>query len=296
MSSLVVVSPPAAEPLNLQTEVKPHLRVTIGNDDGIIKIYQQAARELAEGETGLSFVNKGYRQSHDRFPHRHDWTDRGTGYWYAARRYSRQHWDERQAIKLLRSPLLEVDKIDYIDVNGDLQTLLPAPSLWQAETEYSVGDEVQDSNGNLQQITAANDAEANEDDTFSSGSANPTWNATLNGTTTDGPFTWTCMQVPAYAGDFLVDSDSEPPRILPLFEQIWPLTLRVPNAVQIYFHAGFGTDESALPATAKVLMLQMIGNWYENRESVTPEALKTIPNHLEDLVWSLRVLDYAPSR
>src|SRR5208282_3621336 len=130
MSSLVVVSPPDAEPLNLQTEVKPHVRVTIADDDALLKIYLQAARELAESETGLSFINKGYRQSHDRFPHRHDWTDRGTGYWYAAPRYARQHWDERQAIKLLRSPLLEVDKIVYIDVNENQQTLLPAPELW----------------------------------------------------------------------------------------------------------------------------------------------------------------------
>jgi hypothetical protein len=296
MSSLAIVRAPKAEPLDLQTEVKPHLRVTIGTDDGILKIYLQAARETGEAETGRSFMNKGYRQSHDQFPRRHDYTDRGTGYWYAAPRYSRKHGDERQEIKLLRSPLLVVDKIDYIDVSSVTQTLLPAPEVWQAKTEYNVGDEVEDTNGNLQQIIAADDSLANKDGTFSSGSANPTWAAILDGTATDGPFIWSCIKIPAPAGDFLVDRDSEPPRILPLFGNVWPQTLRLPQAVKIYFDAGYGTDESALPARAKVLMLQMIGNWYENRESVTPDTLKTIPNHLEDLVWSLRVLDYAPTK
>jgi hypothetical protein len=295
MSSLSIVRAPDAEPVDLQSEVKPHCRVTIANDDAILGIYSQAARELAENETGRSFINKGYRQSHDHFPRRHDFTDRGTGYWYAAPRYSRKHGDAHQQIKLLRSPLLIVDRIDYIDLNATLQTLLPAPELWQASTEYNVGDQVEDTNGNLQQIVAADDAQKNKDGTFSSGSANPTWSAVLNGTTTDGPFTWECVKLPAPAGDFLVDRDSEPPRILPTFGTFWPETLRVPQAVKIYFDAGYGSDESALPARAKILMLQMIGNWYENRESVTPDALKTIPNHLEDLVWNLRVQDYDPT-
>jgi hypothetical protein len=296
MSSLVITRPPEAEPLDLQTEVKPHVRVTIADEEAILKIYSQAARELAESETGRSFINKGYRQSHDRFPRRHEYTDHGTGYWYAAPRYAHRHGDERQEIKLLRSPLLVVEKIDYIDVGGHTQTLLPSPELWQADSEYTVGDQAEDTNGNLQEIKAADDTLKNEDGTFSSGSDDPTWSAVLDGETIDGPFTWKCVKVPAPAGDFLVDRDSEPPRILPTLGNVWPATLRVAHAVKIYFAAGYGTSASPLPARAKLLMLQMIGNWYENRESTTPDTLKTIPNHLENLAWSLRVLDYDPTK
>ena len=295
MSSLTIATPPAAAPLSLAL-VKSHLRVSIKDDDELIKVYSAAACELAESETGRSFVNKGYCQMHDRFPSLRDWGDFGTGYFYQTRKYSRHHdHDHRQEIRLLRCPLLDVEQIVYIDQNGDEQTLLPAPELWQASTEYSLGDQVQDSNGNLQQITAVADSGANKDGSFSSGASAPTWSASLNGTCTDGPFTWTCVKVPAPAGDFIVDRESEPPRIMPNYAQFWPLTLRVPNAVKVFFNAGYGSSGISVPAVAKVLQLQLIASWYENREAVTPETLKTIPVHLENLVWSIRVTDFAPT-
>ena len=293
MSSLVVVTPPANEPVDLLT-IKNPLRVTISNDDGLIGIYAKAARELVESESGRSLVNKGYLQSHDRFPHRHDYTDRGTGYWYAAPRYARDHHgDFRQEIKLLRCPLVRVDKIVYTDVNGNLQTLFPTPELWQAKTEYVLGDQVQDSNGNLQQVSAVTNTE--EDGTNESGTATPRWSAILNGTTTDHDLTWTCVQLPAPAGDFLVDRESEPPRIMPLFTQVWPLTLRVPQAVKIYFTCGYGDDASAAPSTLKVALMQSTAVMYENREALTPEQLRAMEWY-DRLIWSERVVDYAPTR
>ena len=129
MSSLTVATPPAAAPLSLAL-VKSHLRVSIKDDDELIKVYSAAACELAESETGRSFVNKGYCQMHDRFPSLRDWGDFGTGYFYQTRKYSRHHdHDHRQEIRLLRCPLLDVEQIVYIDQNGDEQTLLPAPEL-----------------------------------------------------------------------------------------------------------------------------------------------------------------------
>jgi len=296
MSSLTVVTPPSSAPLSLAL-VKNHLRVSIKDDDELIKVYASAACELAESETGRSFVNKGYCQIHDRFPSLHDWGDFGTGYFYQTRKYARgrHDHDHRQEIKLLRCPLLDVEKIVYIDQNGDDQTLQPAPEIWAPSTEYSLGDQFQDLNGNLQQITAVDDSKANKDGTFSSGATAPTWSASVNGTAQDGPFTETCVQVPAYAGDFIVDRESEPPRITPNYGQAWPLTLRIPNAVKVFFNAGYGTSGISMPATAKVLQLQLIASWYENREAVTPETLKKIPAHLDNLVWSIRVTDYDPT-
>lgn len=290
--SLIITSPPANEPLTLPI-VKNHLRVTIGDDDDLIKIYAQSARELVESESGRSLVNKGYCQSLDRFPHRHDWTDRGTGYWYAAPRYARQRYDHRQEIKLLRCPLVRIDRVTYIDVNGALQTLLPTPEIWQPATEYELGDQFQDLNGNLQQVTAV--AETEEDASSSSGSTPPAWGITVGAITSgDGDLTEKCVAVPAPAGDFLEDRESEPPRITPTFGNIWPLTQRVPQAVKVYFIAGYGNDAATAPATLKVAYLQATGVCYENREALTPEQLRML-DWYDRLIWSERVMDYAPT-
>jgi hypothetical protein len=292
MPSLTVVTPPAVEPVDLVT-LKNHLRVTISEDNAIIGIYGQAARELVESESGRSLVNKGYCQSHDHFPHRHDYTDRGTGYFYSEPRYASHHLDPHQAIKLLRCPLVYVDRIEYIDVNGDVQTLLPTPELWQPKTEYVKGDQVQDANGNLQQVSAVTDAD--EDGTSESGAAVTTWSASLSTTTADAGLTWTCIKIPAPTGDFLVDRDSEPPIVAPLFGQVWPVTLRVPQAVKVFFTAGYGDDASAAPATLKVALMQSTGVMYENREALTAEQLRAL-DWYDRLIFCQRVTDYAPTK
>jgi hypothetical protein len=294
MSSIQVQTPPAAEPVDLVT-LKNHLRVTITNDDALIKLYLQSARELVESESGRSLVNKLYRQSHDRFPRLHDCGDFGTGYFYQAPRYARgHHYDDRQVIKLLRCPLVSVEKITYIDLNGAVQTLLPTPALWQPDTEYELGDQFQDLNGNLQEVTAV--AESGEDGSSSSGSTAPAWGNTVGAiTSADGDLTEKCIAVPAPAGDFLVDSDSEPPRIYPNYGAFWPATLRVPNAVQIFLTAGYGDDASSAPATLKVAIMQSTGVMYQNREAMTAEQLRAL-DWYDRLIWSERVIDYAPTR
>jgi Phage gp6-like head-tail connector protein len=293
MSTIQVQTPPAAEPIALAT-IKNHLRITIASDDALIQLYAQAARELVESESGRSLVNKLYRQSHDRFPGLHDWGDFGVGYFYQTRRYSHHHrGDERQMIKLLRCPLVSVQQITYIDLTGTPQTLFPAPELWLAENVYDVGDQVEDSNGNLQQVTASTEAETGG--SGMSGVDEPGWSSILEATTTDGDLTWTCIKTPAPAGDFIYDADSEPPRIFPTYGTFWPLTLRVPNAVQIFFTAGYGNDAANAPATLKVALMQSAGVMYQNREALTAEQLREL-DWYERLIWSERVLDYDPTR
>jgi hypothetical protein len=298
MSSLIVVTPATANLVSLAT-MKRHLRVEMDakDDDELISLYAAAAVDVAESDTGRSFVNKLYCQSHDRFPSLHDWGDFATGYFYQTRRYSRGHHDEhdRQEIKLLRCPLVNIQSIQYIDTNGDTQMLLPVPEPWAPNQQYTMGDQVVDLNGNLQQITAVDDSKAVRGK-FLSGSLAPAWGASLNATATDGPFTWTCEQIPAATGDFLVNANAEPPRITPLYEQAWPLTMQVMNAVKIFFTAGYGNTGAAAPAIAKVGTMQITANWYENRESVTADTLKRIPNHLQDMFFSITVRDYAPTR
>lgn len=298
-AALQIVVPPVVEPVTL-AEAKNYLRVDqdITDDDALISELIVAAREYAETYCGRSFANKTYRQSLDSFPYYTDTIMSQMAYppaYYSLPRYSTTLWNYSQMIKLLATPLRHVEKITYVSsTDGSIQTLLPAPVGWQANTAYDLGDQVQDTNGNLQEITAVNDAEAGEDGEFESGSTTPTWNATPGGTTMDGPFTWTNKGA-APSGDFIYDKDNEPPRIFPLAGQYWPSVLYVPNAVQIFFEAGFGDAES-IPRSVKVAMKMLCANWYENREASSPLSLKTIPHQVDNLLWTERVLDLAATR
>ena len=91
-----------------------------------------------------------------------------------------------------------------------------ASQAWQPNTWYSGPQVIVDSNGNLQQLTVGG----------TSGATQPTWNASLSGTTTDGTITWTTLQLAAslnwaahtqYSpGDFLVETASGTPCLFEL--------------------------------------------------------------------------------
>lgn len=293
MSSLQVQTPPTQEPVSLQV-LKNHLRVPFNVDDDLLKLYLQSARETVESESGRSLVDKLYRQSHDCFPGLHDDHSAGASYFAQQHRYSHHHHrDERQMIKLLRCPLVKVQKIVYIGTDGLSHTLLPVPAAWLPDNEYEIGDQIVDSNGNLQEVTAVTKSE--EGDTSQSGSSEPSpWNATPTVNTADKDITWTNKDT-APAGDFIVDADSEPPRICPTYGTFWPLTQRVPNAVQIFYVAGYGDDAAAAPAKLKVAVMMAVGVSYENREAITADQLHGL-DWYERLIWSERVLDYSPTR
>jgi hypothetical protein len=297
MAAIAIETPPAAEPVSLQL-MKSHLRVTLTADDDLIGLYIQAARELFESTTARSLVNKGFRQSLDAFPYFTDsmYSQASIPPAYSALpRYSTALWNYSQLIKLVFSPLVKVISIDYIDSQtSELTSLYPDPEPWRANTEYVIGDQVLDSNGNLQEVTAV--TEGDFDDTSESGATRPTWASVLNEPTADNDLTWGLVEIDPGLGDFIYDKDSEPPRIFPNAAQNWPSCLYVPNAVVIHYVSGYGNDGSATPATARVAILQTVANWYENREPVTSPELKRIPHHLEALYWENRVIDLAPTR
>jgi uncharacterized phiE125 gp8 family phage protein len=95
--------------------------------------------------------------------------------------------------------------------------------------------------------------------------------------------------------DFIVDTDAEPPRLFPNYGTFWPLTQRVPNAVQIFYTAGYGTDGTNVPANLKIVTMLCAGASYENREAVTPDQMHGL-DWYDRLIWSERVLDYAPTK
>lgn len=297
MLSLKVEIPPAAEPMSLDF-VKNNLKVEVNDDDALITLYMKAARRQVERATNRALINTKFRQSMDRFKRSHAIFDVGLA---SAEMDERWHdpnsmWTGYQQIKLLRSPLVNGDlTVDYIDTNLAPQTLVGVLPFWQAEREYVLGDQIVDVNGKLQEVTAIDETLLNEDGTASSGATTPSWASGFNTTTgPDGALTWTNRGT-APVGDFQVDMEHEPPRIMPLYGQRWPDFSHVANAVQIHFWAGYGADGEAVPEEAKVCILQLVANWYENREAVAAVELRPIPLQFEDLLMGIRVIDFAPS-
>ena len=294
MAALVIETPPSVEPVTLDA-AKLFLRVEIDADDSLISSLIVAARELCEAFTARSFCIKGYRQSLDSFPYFTDSMQSQLAYppaYYSLPRYSTTLWNYSQMIKLFVSPLVAVDRITYWSfADQQRHDLVLQPLPWYPGTIYALADQISDNNGNVQKVTTAGTA----------GNDPPIWNKTVGGFTIDaGTLVWQNMgSTPAGSqfGTYLVDTESEPPRIFPGPPGFyWPPVLYVPNAVQIHYRAGYSTDGAKVPGRVKTAMLQLVSGWYERREAISPLSLKSIPNHVEALLWSVRVLDMQPTR
>lgn len=108
--NLVLVTPPAAEPISLE-EAKLHLRVDHEEEDGLISDLIVAAREWCEQAAGRSFVTQTWRLSLSGFP--------------------------CGAIEIPRPPLVSVSSVTYTDDAGAEQ-LLPAEAYY-ADTSDDPG-------------------------------------------------------------------------------------------------------------------------------------------------------------
>lgn len=302
MAALVLEKPAAVEPVSLaQAKNFLKLPVNVTNDDLLVTMLIQAAREYVERCTGRSLINKQYRQSLDSFPYFVDTVMSQQAYppsYYSLPRYSTSLWNYSQMMKLLRSPLVEIISISYSNsATGQIGYLYPALYAWEALTVYTIGDQIEDPNGNLQTVSAT-PGPANEDGTYSSGNATPTWANVAGNPTNDGGLVWTCGgPIPdGPTGDFIYDSDSTPPRIFPLAGQTWPPSLYVPNAVQLHFVAGYGNSGASCPQGLLMVILQLIWHWYYNREPVTVGSVGNVPNHMQALIMHWRVPDISPTR
>lgn len=64
------------------------------------------------------------------------------------------------------------------------------------------------------------------------------------------------------------DTYSIPGKACLKFGQSWPAARDIQNSVTVTFVAGYGAASSAVPGPIKAAILLLIGNLYENRESV----------------------------
>jgi uncharacterized phiE125 gp8 family phage protein len=121
MAGLKIATPAINEPVDL-TMLKNHMHVDTTTDDDLINVYLETVRQKVEGFLGRSLINKTYRQSFDHFPHYHGRDRMAASSDYG--HYLRGHAHPLE-IKLGRSPLVAVSNIEYLDLNGVLQTLMP---------------------------------------------------------------------------------------------------------------------------------------------------------------------------
>ena|SRR5579863_1088626 len=330
MAGLIIEKGPASYPVSL-TLAKNFLRVTNTDDDALINVLIAAANEQAEMFCKRSFALKNYIQTLDSFPYYTDSVQSQMAYppsYYALPMYSTTLWNYSQMIKLYAPPLVSVNRISFLS-SGDEQwhDMLPTPPIWYPGVPVSVGTVVMDTNGNQQKCVLAGTTNAIPPSAQNiNGSVSPyLWNAEIGGITTeDNPdpdsegtgVQWQNIGPLPSIGDlndnkqfglFVADCINEPGRIFPTFGQMWPPVLYVPNAVQIHYTAGYSTPQAnstsgifapvpQIPNRATMAMLQLIANWYENREAAATGNFGDIPNHVKSLLWSCRVMDMQPTR
>ena len=79
------------------------------------------------------------------------------------------------------------------------------------------------------------------------------------------------------ANAFQVDRNITPPRIYPLYEQVWPAVRGDENSVTVRWIAGYGAAGSNVPAILRQAMLLLIAHWYEMRQPVFAGYSQVLP-------------------
>jgi len=130
-----LITAPTEEPVSL-AEAKAHLRVDISDDDALIGAMIVAARQEAEAACRRAFVSQQWKLLLDRFPA--PGMNVSSATWYGPQ------WGNSPGplttlapegttgyeILLTQPPLISIDSVKYIDVDGTQQTM--------ASTDYKV--------------------------------------------------------------------------------------------------------------------------------------------------------------
>jgi hypothetical protein len=112
---LQLVTPPIDEPVTL-AEAKLHLRVDFDEDNALILALISAARQAAETITGRQFITARWKMVLDRF----------AGQEGMANSCESNFSLPNHAILLFKCPVQTVTSIQYLDMNGVMQSMPPA--------------------------------------------------------------------------------------------------------------------------------------------------------------------------
>lgn len=97
--------------------------------------------------------------------------------------------------------------------------------------------------------------------------------------TAGSPTTWA-------SSNYIVDTDSEPGRVVLAYGISWPTETLYPSApIQITYDAGYGAAGSNVPQHLRQAILLLVGHWYENREATVGGAIiREVPLAVESLI------------
>ena len=89
------------------------------------------------------------------------------------------------------------------------------------------------------------------------------------------------------SGSYSVDTDSEPGRIILNYDASWPLIRSQKQAIEITYVAGYGDDDSDMPAGIRNAMLLLVGHWFWQREAVVVgPSPSVIPLAVDSLIMT----------
>lgn len=84
---------------------------------------------------------------------------------------------------------------------------------------------------------------------------------------------------------YIVDTDSEPGRVVLAYGESWPsVTLYPAAAIKITFVAGYGDEAGDVPEPWKQAIKLLVAHWYENREPIQAGKMEQIPFAVDSLI------------
>lgn len=268
---VVKAGPPEAEIVSLQA-MHNFMRTGLqpGQDnqaDQLITSLTVAAREYAETYTGRSLAKKSYIQVHDAFPYYIDTIQSRDAYppsYYSAPRYSSTLWNYGQQIKLMYPPLCSVERITFINTQGNEQDLMSG-----ADFQVDPASEP----GRIFPLPGG------------------TWPAAMYCANAVRIFFTAGYEVQSTEeplGDINSATTAEP-------EELITSTFPVTNQVGRYIL------DRTVPAKVILFVKQLVTLWWQNRDAVIAQAgaggkFAPLPHHLEALLDSERCIDFAPTR
>lgn len=100
--------------------------------------------------------------------------------------------------------------------------------------------------------------------------------------------------------DYVVDTASDPGRLLLAYNASWPSPRNQPHAVKVTFQAGYGAtydtgsstwlpDVDKVPAGLKTIILLWAALLYENREPVGEKETFQVPLTIDRFLWPYRL-------
>lgn len=93
--------------------------------------------------------------------------------------------------------------------------------------------------------------------------------------------------------DYYVDSVSQPPRVMLRNNAVWPTALRVANAIEITYVAGYGASPLQIPEPIRLAMYQFIAFQYEHRGDFERFPPPNMPDSIEGLLRPYRTMSFS---